>query len=145
MGNFVHGFRDTQASPEAVWRLLADVDQWPRTFTPHLKAAHLNGPLAVGASGWVETRLPLPRSSFTVTALEDGRHWTWRGRLLWLCMDFDHDVQHTEGGCRIVFDVSLDGPLAFMVRPPAGLVYRRQMERALDLLVRNAESASGHT
>jgi hypothetical protein len=142
MGNFVRGYRGTDASTEAVWRLLVDVDQWPRSFTPHLKAAHLNGPLAIGASGWVETRLPLPRSWFTVTALEDGRRWTWRGRLLWLWMDFDHEVQKTERGCRVVFDVSLNGPLAFVVRPLAGLVYRQQMERALDLLVRTAESAT---
>jgi Polyketide cyclase / dehydrase and lipid transport len=143
MGNFVHGTRDTSAPAEVVWGLLVDVDGWALTFTPHLKAAHLNGPLAVGTSGWVATKFPLPRSWFTVTSVEDGRSWRWRGRLLWLWMDFDHVVAPAERGCRVTFDVDLNGRLAAVVRPVAGVVYGRQMERALDLLVRAAESASG--
>ena len=142
MGNFVRGTRETAASAETVWALLANVNEWPRTFTPHLKAAELQGPLSVGASGWVETKLPLPRSPFTVISLEDGRRWAWRGRLLWLWMDFDHAVVPTERGCRVIFDVSLNGPLAFLVRPVVGLMYRPQMERALDLLVQAAEATT---
>jgi hypothetical protein len=140
VGNFVEGRRDTQASSKAVWDLLAHVDLWPQTFAPHLKAAHLDGPLEVGATGWVQTKLPLPRSSFTITSVEEGRGWAWRGKLLWLTMNFDHSCEPTETGCRVTFDVDLDGPLAGVVRPVARLTYRPQMERALDLLIRQAES-----
>ena len=140
MGNFVEGRRDTSASSEAVWVLLADVDLWPQTFTPHLKGAHLDGPLEVGATGWVQTKLPLPRSSFTVTSVEEGRGWRWQGKLLWLTMGFGHHCESIESGCRVTFDVDLDGPLAGVVRPMARLIYRPQMERALDLLIQRAES-----
>lgn len=127
----MEGRRDTAASSEAVWGLLADVDLWPRTLTPHLKAAHLNGPLEGGATGWVQTKLPLPRSSFTVTSVEEGRGWAWRGKFLWLTMDFDHSCEPIETGCRVILDVNLDGPLARVVRPMARLINRPQMERAL--------------
>lgn len=140
MGTFIAGARDSRARPEAVWALLADVEHWPQTFTPHLKAAHLDGPLQVGATGWVETRLPLPRSSFTVTSVDDGRSWGWEGKLLWLSMSFDHRIEALESGCRVTFDVDLDGRLAAIARPLARLVYRPQMERALDLIVRRAET-----
>jgi hypothetical protein len=140
MGNFVVGSRDAAASVASVWDLLVDVDRWPETFTPHLKAAHLDGRLQVGATGWVQTKLPLPRSSFVVTSVEEGRRWSWHGKLLWLTMDFDHRCQPTDTGCCVTFDVNLDGPLGSLVRPVARLTYRPQMERALDLLVQQAEA-----
>jgi hypothetical protein len=55
-------------------------------------------------------------------------------------MDFDHRCEPTETGCRVTFDVNLGGPLAGVVRPMARLIYRPQMERALDLLTQQAES-----
>jgi hypothetical protein len=142
MGNFAEGWRETAAPPDAVWDVLADVDHWPQNFTPHLKAAHLDGPLAVAASGWVQTTMPLPRSRFTVTSVDAGRSWAWRGRLLWLTMDYDHRIEPTASGCRVTFDVDLDGPLAFVARGIGRPVYRRQIERALDLLVLVAERRS---
>lgn len=140
MGNFVTGSRDAATSVATLWHVLVDVDRWPQTFTPHLKAAHLDGRVQVGATGWVQTKLPLPRSPFVVTSVDEGRQWAWRGKLLWLTMDFDHRCQATDIGCRVTFDVSLDGPLGGLVRPVARLVYRPQMERALDLLVQRAEA-----
>ena len=141
MGNFVYGSRETTAAVEAIWTLLVDVDRWPETFTPHLKEAHLDGPLRQGATGWVKTRLPLPRSMFTVTEIDDGTRWAWRGKLLWLTMDFDHRCEPAESGTRVVFDVDLTGTLAGLVRPLARLSYRPQMERALDLLIQPSEAA----
>ncbi len=138
MGSFVEGVRETTASCDAVWSLLVDVERWPQTFTPHLTAARLEGPLETGTTGWVKTKLPLPRSPFTVTSVDDGRSWGWQGQLLWLTMTFDHRCESTRDGCRVVFDVDLEGPLAGAIRPLARRVYRPQMERALDLLVEHA-------
>ncbi len=142
MGNFVNGVRVTTADAAAVWALLVDVDRWPDTFTPHLAEAHLDGGVEVGAHGWVKTKLPLPRSTFTVTTVEDGRSWAWRGKMLWMTMEFDHRLETTDSRTRIEFEVDLNGPLASIVRPLARLTYRPQMERALDLLVQHAERAT---
>ena len=139
LGNFVTGTRETGAAIETVWGLLIDVEAWPETFTPHLREAHLDGGVEVGAEGWVQTKLPLPRSSFTVTSVEPGRRWSWRGQVLWLTMDFDHRCEPTDNGTRVTFDVDLTGPMSSAIRPVARLTYRPQMERALDLLVEHAE------
>ncbi|MBA3796358.1 MAG: hypothetical protein H0X20_03915 [Chloroflexi bacterium] len=82
----------------------------------------------------------MPRSSFTVTSVDDGRGWAWEGKLLWLSMSFDHRVEPMEIGCGVTFDIDLDGRRAAIARPLARLVYRPQMERALDLVVRRAET-----
>jgi len=139
MGNFVEGVRESKADTGRIWDLLVDVGAWPDNFTPHLKEAHLDGELRVGATGWVKTTLPLPRSAFTVTSLDEGRSWEWEGPMLWLTLRFDHQLEATGAGSRVTFDVDLDGPLAGAVRPLARRVYRPQMERALDLLVKRAE------
>lgn len=141
MGNLVDASRDTSASPEAVWALLVDVDH-AQTHAPHLKEAHLDHPLQVGATGWIQTKIPLPRTSFTVTSFEEGRSWAWRGKVMWLTMDVRYRCDPTDTGCRVGFDVSLDGSFGGLVRPIARLIYGPQMERALDLLVEHAASRS---
>ncbi|RYJ05356.1 MAG: SRPBCC family protein [Actinomycetales bacterium] len=69
--------RDVEAPPDVVWRLLVDLDVWPR-WGPSVRRAELtNGPeLRLGSRGrvWTPVGLPLP---FEVTAFEPGRHWAW--------------------------------------------------------------------
>ena len=139
MGSFVTGSREIGAAPSAVWAILADVECWPNRFTPHLESAALHGPLEAGTRGSVRMRrLPI-ETEFEVTSVDEPKNWSWRGRLVWLTMDFDHRIEDTANGCRVTFDVDLEGPLAALIRPLARLVYRPQMERALDLLVACAE------
>lgn len=139
MGNLVHGSRDTTASCDAVWDLLADVDRWPNTFARHLKRARLEGPLEPGTTAVVENRSPPTRTTFTVHSVSPGRRFAWSGTIMGLTMDFDHRCEPTEGGSRVIFDVDLDGPLAGVVRSVVRPVYDPKMQRALDLLVHLAE------
>ncbi len=74
-----------------------------------------------------------------MTEVADGRAWKWQGRVLWLTMDFNHRCEPLDDGCRVTFDVDLTGPGAALMRRVGRLVYRRQMDRALDLLVEHAE------
>jgi hypothetical protein len=144
MGNFLTGTREANARPGVVWDILTDVDAWPRTFTPHLSEARLDGDVEVGAEGWVQARLPIPRSGFEVTAVEEGRSWAWRGKVLWLTMDFDHIVEPIDGSnTRITFDIGLDGPLAALFRPLFRLQYKPNLEVALDRLVEVSEQRAG--
>lgn len=139
MGSFVTGSREIAASPSTVWAILADVEGWPMRFTPHLKSAALHGGLEVGTRGSVRMSLLPLESEFTITSVDEPKSWSWRGELAWLTMDFDHRIETTPGGCQVTFDVDLEGTLAPVIRPLARLVYRPQMERALDLLVACAE------
>lgn len=140
MGNFVRRERIVHAPAERVWGLLEDVERWPETFTPHLRSVQLDGPLAVGTKGSVKTKLPLPRSEFVVTSVQPGGAWAWQGKVLWFTVDFDHRCERVPDGCRAVFDVDLNGPLAPLVRPIARLSYSHQIKRALNRLANAAES-----
>ena len=140
MGNLAHGSRETTASCDSVWDLLADVDRWPTTFARHLKQARLDGPLETGTTAVVENRSPPTRTTFTVHSVSPGRRFGWSGTIMGLTMDFDHRCESTEGGgCRVVFDVDLDGPLAGLIRPIVRPLYEPKMQRALDLLIQLAE------
>ena len=72
MGNFVTGVRESKADAARIWELLADVGAWPDNFTPHLKEAHLDGELRVGATGWVKTTLPLHKKIFADADFQAG-------------------------------------------------------------------------
>jgi Polyketide cyclase / dehydrase and lipid transport len=139
MGNLVHGSRDTSATCDTVWDLLADVDRWPETFARHLKRARLDGPLEPGATAVVENRSPPTRTTFTVHSVSPGSHFAWSGTIMGLTIDFDHRCEPIEAGCRVVFDIDLDGPLAGLVRPLVRPFYEPKMQRALDLLIVLAE------
>ena len=125
-----------------VWEILADVNNWPSNFTPYLKEAHLDGGIEVGAKGWVQTRIPIPKAPFEISAVVPEKSWAWTGKILWLTMTFDHIVEATSDGTRVTFDVDLDGPLASVFRPLFRLQYRPNMETALDGLVAEAERRS---
>lgn len=143
VGNFLEGSRETSASSAVVWDILANVDAWPETFTPYLKEAHLEGDIEVGSKGWVQTKIPIPRSYFEITAVEDDRSWEWTGKIMWLTMRFDHVVETLdESRTMIFFDIDVDGPMAGVFRPLIRLQYRRNMNLALDTLVAEAEKAS---
>lgn len=143
MGNFLKATRETSADPAVVWNILADVDAWPDTFTPHLKEAHLDGDIEVGTKGWVQTRIPIPRSHFEITRVKHGESWAWTGKIMWLTMRFDHVVETIDDSqTRILFDVDVDGAMAAAFRPLLRLQYRPNMNLALDTLVAEAEKLS---
>lgn len=143
MGNFLEGSRETSARPEVVWDIIANVDAWPETFTPYLEEAHLEGDIEVGAKGWVQTKIPIPRSHFEITGVDEGRSWEWTGKIMWLTMRFDHVVEPIDDSLtRIFFDVDVDGPMAGAFRPIPRTQYRPNMNLALDTLVTEAEIRS---
>ena len=70
--------RHIEASTAAVWRLLVDLDAWPR-WGPTVQRAALDagdGVLECGARGrvWTPVGLSLP---FTITDFVPGRRWAW--------------------------------------------------------------------
>jgi len=141
MGNFAEGWRETAASPDTVWALIAAVDHWPQNFTPHLRQHISRGRLpwerAAGSSDDATPAFPIHR---------DLRRCGPELGVARPSAVVDHGLQPPDPadglGCRVTFDVDLGGPWAFVARGIARPVYRRQMEHALDLLVRAVERRS---
>lgn len=71
--------RDIAAAPAAVWRLLVDLDAWPK-WGPTISGGRLDAPyteLGLHVTGTVQTSL-LVSAPFVVTEFEAGRSWAWR-------------------------------------------------------------------
>ena len=89
--------------PAAVWRLLVDVQEWPR-WGPSVRRAALDdggSELSAGARGTVWTAVGLP-VRFSITEFDPGRRWAWTVAGVTAT---GHDVIATPGGCRVRFDV----------------------------------------
>jgi uncharacterized protein YndB with AHSA1/START domain len=68
---FREASRETNAAPAEVWRVWSDVDGWPQ-WNPDMKASRLDGPLALGTTGMIDTRSG-GKHDVVVTGYEEGR------------------------------------------------------------------------
>ncbi len=121
---------DVDAPPERVWAVLVDVERWPEwtesvTSTRPLDA----GPLAVGSR--VEVSQPrIPTGTYTVTALEPGRAFTWEQRQPGSTVSAHHECTALpDGGTRVELVVVMGGAVGRLV----GRVYRKLTERYLEM------------
>ena len=91
------------APPAAVWRLLADIREWPRWGPSVRRAVLRDGAVELGpgvrGTVWTAAGIPMP---FTVTEFEPGRRWGWRVSGI---PATGHEVIDAPGGCRAVFEI----------------------------------------
>jgi uncharacterized protein YndB with AHSA1/START domain len=128
--------------PAAVFRLYADVPNWPR-WDPDTRAATLNGPFAIGSRG---TLTPAKGNSITmvVTFADPARGFTVESRIpLLLRMVFEHElIARGPSETEVVHQVTLSGPLSWLVGP----ALKRQLDAGLPVtlarLKRMAETGS---
>lgn len=93
--------RHLDATVESVWRVLTDIDQWPR-WGPSVRRAELRGGgrlLTADAQGtvWTAVGLALP---FRVTEFDEGRRWGWTVAGV---PATGHEVLAAPGGCLVRF------------------------------------------
>lgn len=75
--NKIWAHQNVNASPESVWTLLTDLEQWPH-WGPNVRSAELTRDrFELGATGTVTTALG-PRLRFEITAYEPGSRWAWK-------------------------------------------------------------------
>jgi uncharacterized protein YndB with AHSA1/START domain len=119
----------TVATPERVWAALTDVESWPPWISSYNSVTRLDsGPLAVGSRA--DVRQPgLARATFTVTALEPGREFTWESTAPGVRTVARHLVEAGDGGTRLELSVHQSGPLAGAV----GLLLGGKIRRYLQL------------
>jgi uncharacterized membrane protein len=119
---------DVDASPDRVWRVLVDVERWPEWTESVSSVRPLDaGPLAVGSR--VEISQPrIPTATYTVTALEPGRAFTWEQQQPGSRVSAHHECEQLpDGGTRVELRVVMSGAVGAVM----GRLYRRLTERYL--------------
>jgi Polyketide cyclase / dehydrase and lipid transport len=106
----------SNAAPEAVFALWADVEGWP-AWDASLIATTLDGPFAAGTTGTLHPHgMPGP-IAFRLTAVEPGAGFADETRLGPLVLRFEHRVEQCGNGSRIVVSIEADGPDAAQIGP----------------------------
>jgi uncharacterized protein YndB with AHSA1/START domain len=131
------------APPEAVWRVLEDVEAWP-TWTASMTSVsrERTGPLAVGER--VRVKQPrLPATDWTVTDVTPPRSFTWTAKGLGVRTRAGHVIEPAGDG-RVVVTLTLDqgGPIGEVVGRLGGGVVRRYLDMEAAGLKARSEQGS---
>jgi hypothetical protein len=110
--------RRTTATPEAIWRLWADVPNRTR-WDDALERITLEGPFQCGADGVVKLR-GQPERRFEVVDTVPPKAYTDRFFLpLGGKMDWAHIISEVDGERAVTFDVRVSGSCDVSCRPPS--------------------------
>lgn len=136
---------EVAAPAERVWEVLVDLERWPEWTDSVTRVRRLDGgQLAIGSR--VEISQPrIPTGTYTVTALEPGRSFSWEQRQPGSTVVAHHRCTPLAGGGTLVeLTVVMSGALGGTV----GRLYRKLTDRylameAAGLKARSEELAGG--
>jgi uncharacterized membrane protein len=126
------------APANLVWDVFSDVERWPEWTASVTSLKALDGPgLAVGKR--FEIKQPrLPRLVWEVTALDEGRAWTWEQRSPGGRTVAVHEVRAEGDRTQVRQRLDQQGPVGALV----GRMMRGTTKRYLDLEANGLKSRS---
>jgi hypothetical protein len=130
--------RGTQASPQAIWDLFADIPGRTR-WDDAIQHIEISGRFERGAVGAVKLK-GQPTRRFEIIECDPPHCYTDRfflpmgGRMDWL-----HTLREVDGGCEVTFNVSVSGPTSFILAPIMRRILGRELPPTVDKLVELAE------
>jgi len=127
---------DVAVPLQRAWDHLARIERWP-SWAPHIKQIEVHppgelGPQSTGVIHLTNGMKPV----FRMTEFDPLRNWKWVGAFLWLTVIYDHrfeplDAEHT----RLIFIIEAKGFGASILGRLFAWIYRRNLERAIPLLI----------
>jgi len=131
--------RSTTASPERVWAVWSDPNNWSR-WNSGIKSAQLDGTIADGAKGRMTTNRDTTHDvSFVNVHPGRGFSMTMAGAP-GTTFAFSCEITPAATGSTIAQNVAITGPLAFIFGPMMGNEMAKHFVPVLDDLARAAES-----
>ena len=100
---------DIAATPERVWQVVTDVEDWPRWTASMSDVKRLDdGPLRVGSRARIK-QPGLPVLVWEVTELDEGTSFTWVAHTPGVGTTAAHLVSATANGSRLTLSVTWTG------------------------------------
>jgi uncharacterized protein YndB with AHSA1/START domain len=139
---WVHEHRaETATGPEAVWRVLRDLDQWA-SWDTSMEWVRLQGPFQVGSQVVMKPKGQDPITSVIVEAREN-RVYADQTDLGDVTLRFSHSLEPLEGGgTSIVHRLEIGGPAADRVGPELGPAITEDFPEAMDALLARAAAVA---
>ncbi len=136
---------DIDASAPLVWDVFSDVERWPDWTASVTSLKALDGPgLAVGKR--FEIKQPrLPKLVWEVTALDEGRSWTWEQRSPGGRTVAVHEVHSAEGQTKVRQRLDQQGPVGSLVARMMRNTTKRYLELEAQGLKARSEQLRGST
>jgi uncharacterized protein YndB with AHSA1/START domain len=134
--------RTTTASPEMVWSIWRDPNNWSR-WNSGIASAHVGGPIAEGAKGKMTTNRGSSRE-VTFSNVIEGRGFSMSmaGPPL-TTLTFTCEITPDGTGSKIAQSVAISGPLAGIFGAMMGNEMAKHFVPVLDDLARTAEKPGG--
>ena len=133
-----------RAPLEVAWNHVAQIEEWP-SWAKHIRSVMKSppGPLSRDTRATLKLTNGV-KTTFQMIEFEPLRHWKWIGPFLGLQIHYDHIFSQDElGETTIRFTVDATGGPGALLRGIFARIYRKNLERAVPLLVQEIEAAAG--
>lgn len=126
--------RETTVSPEAVWKVLSDVDDWA-SWDTSMERVQLRGPFRVGSQILMTPTGQDPITSI-ITDVVENELYADETSMADVTLRFSHTLTRlTGGGTRIVHQLDITGPAADEVGPQLGSAITADFPEAMAALI----------
>jgi uncharacterized protein YndB with AHSA1/START domain len=129
---------ETAASPQAVWRVVRDLDKWA-SWDTSMEWVRLKGPFQVGSQVVMKPKGQDPITSVIVEASEN-RVYADQTDMGEVTLRFSHTLQPLEGGTKVTHRLEITGPAADQVGSELGPAITEDFPEAMDALLARAAS-----
>jgi hypothetical protein len=129
---------ETNASPEKIWQLWADVENWKK-WDESVEFSTLDGNFENGAFGVLKA-LHAPKSKFCLENVIMNKSFTSRSKLPLCTMDFIHKLIHENDDLKIKHCIKMYGPLTFIFKQMIGKNVAKALPAAVKKLVDMAQN-----
>lgn len=132
-----------RAPVEATWNHLAEIEKWP-SWAKHIHSVAKSPPgsLSLQSQGTIKLSNGL-KMTFRMTEFVPQQHWKWVGSIAGAEIHYDHIfIERAAQQTTIRFVVDAEGWWVPLFGGIFGRVYRRNLNRAVPLLVQEIEAVA---